>query len=190
MINRYNIILGSKSPRRKEILKLGGYNFITKLKEVDEILPDNIDVINAAEYLSKIKSQAYKTNDNDLLITSDTVVVLNQKILGKPKNKKEAYLMLKSLGGNKHQVISGVTLKTNNKTYSFSETTNVYFKKLTDHDINFYIENYSPFDKAGSYGIQEWIGVNFIEKIEGCYYNVMGLPLSRIRDELKKIPAC
>lgn len=189
-LRNFTIVLGSKSPRRKEILELGGYKFITKLKEIEEILPNKISTYKAAEYLSKLKSEAYTVNQNELLITSDTTVVLDNEILGKPKNKKEAFIMLKSLRGRAHQVISGVTIKTNHKSFSFSEITNVYFKEFHDDDIDFYIDNYKPFDKAGSYGIQEWIGVNFIEKIEGCYYNVMGLPLSRINDEIKKIPAC
>ena len=132
MINKtfFNIILGSKSPRRKEILELGGYNFNTILKDVEEILPESINSTEAAEYLSKLKSEAYKLKEKDLLITSDTTVIHHNKILGKPKNKVEAFEMLKELSNNHHLVISGVTLKTKNHSHSFSEITKVYFKEI------------------------------------------------------------
>lgn len=186
----FKILLGSKSPRRKEILELGDYKFKTILKDVEEILPENIKAIEAAEYLSKLKSEAYKLKNNELLITADTTVVVNNKVLGKPKDIKEASNIIKELSNNSHKVISGVTLKTKNHSISFSETTEVYFDEINENDINYYLNKYSPYDKAGAYGIQEWIGVNFIKKIEGCYYNVMGLPLSRINKEIKKIPVC
>jgi septum formation protein len=176
-----NIILASQSPRRKELLALLDLEFTVEVREVDEVFPDNIDVTEVAEYLAKLKASAFTNiTDEQLIITADTVVVLDNKILGKPKNKAEATQMLQSLSNRSHRVITGVCIKTCDKTISFSNTTKVYFKELTASEIDYYIENYKPFDKAGSYGIQEWIGAIGITKIEGSYFNVVGLPIQEL----------
>ena len=176
-----NIILASQSPRRKELLALLDLEFTVEVHEVDEVFPDDIDATEVAEYLAKLKATAFTNiTDEQLIITADTVVVLDNKILGKPKNKAEATQMLQSLSNRSHRVITGVCIKTCDKTISFSNTTKVYFKELTASEIDYYIENYKPFDKAGSYGIQEWIGAIGITKIEGSYFNVVGLPIQEL----------
>jgi septum formation protein len=180
-----SIILASKSPRRKELLTLLDLEFTIEVREVDEIFPDNIDVTEVAEYLAKLKASAFTDIKIDqLIITADTVVVLDEQILGKPKNKAEARSMLQNLSNRSHQVITGVCINSSDKTISFSNTTKVYFKELTASEIEYYIENYKPFDKAGSYGIQEWIGAIGITKIEGSYFNVVGLPIQELKEVL------
>jgi septum formation protein len=176
-----SIILASQSPRRKELLALLDLEFTVEVREVDEVFPDDLDATEVAEYLAKLKASAFTNiTDEQLIITADTVVVLDNKILGKPKNKAEATQMLQSLSNRSHRVITGVCIKTCDKTISFSNTTKVYFKELTASEIDYYIENYKPFDKAGSYGIQEWIGAIGITKIEGSYFNVVGLPIQEL----------
>ena len=181
------IILASKSPRRKELLNLLDLKFSVEVKEVNEIFSDKLKTDDVAEYLAKLKADAFsELNEDELIITADTVVVLDDEILGKPENKEEAQGMLKSLSGRSHEVITGVCLKTSKKLVSFSSSTKVYFKKLTTPEIEYYIENYQPYDKAGSYGIQEWIGAIDIHKIEGSYYNVVGLPIDQLNKELEQ----
>ena len=182
MLEIKNIVLGSKSPRRQELLKSIISDFEVITKDIEEILADNINPKDAAKYLAKLKALAYneEIKNGKTIITSDTVVLLENNILGKPKNEKEAFEMLSSLSGKKHKVITGVCILNNEKEVVFDETTTVYFKKLTTTEINYYIKKYKPFDKAGAYGIQEWIGMVGIEKIEGCFYNVMGLPVANI----------
>lgn len=181
------IILASKSPRRKELLNLLDLKFSVEVKEVNEIFSDKLKTDDVAEYLAKLKADAFsELNEDELIITADTVVVLDDEILGKPENKEEAQGMLKSLSGRSHEVITGVCLKTSKKLVSFSSSTKVYFKKLTTPEIEYYIENYQPYDKAGSYGIQEWIGAIGIHKIEGSYYNVVGLPIDQLNKELEQ----
>ena len=176
-----NIILASQSPRRKELLGLLDLEFTVEVREVDEVFPDDLVVTEVAEYLAKLKASVYTDiTDKQLIITADTVVVLDNHILGKPKSKAEASTMLQSLSNRSHQVITGVCIKSHDKTISFSNTTKVYFKELTASEIDYYIENYKPFDKAGSYGIQEWIGAIGITKIEGSYFNVVGLPIQEL----------
>lgn len=176
-----NIILASQSPRRKELLALLDIEFTVEVREVDEVFPDDLVATEVAEYLAKLKASAFTNiTDEQLIITADTVVVLDNKILGKPKNKAESTQMLQSLSNRSHRVITGVCIKTCDKTISFSNTTKVYFKELTASEIDYYIENYKPFDKAGSYGIQEWIGAIGITKIEGSYFNVVGLPIQEL----------
>ena len=176
-----NIILASQSPRRKELLGLLDLEFTVEVREVDEVFPDDLVVTEVAEYLAKLKASVYTDiTDKQLIITADTVVVLDNHILGKPKDKVEATSMLQSLSNRSHQVITGVCIKSHDKTISFSNTTKVYFKELTASEIDYYIENYKPFDKAGSYGIQEWIGAIGITKIEGSYFNVVGLPIQEL----------
>ncbi|MCS5663233.1 MAG: Maf family nucleotide pyrophosphatase [Flavobacteriales bacterium] len=180
-----NIILASQSPRRKELLELLDLNFIVEVREVDEVFPKSLDVTKVAEYLAKLKASAFTDIHADqIVITADTVVILDKQILGKPKDKTEAAKMLQSLSNRSHRVITGVCMKSKDKIISFSNTTKVFFKELTSSEIEYYIENYKPFDKAGSYGIQEWIGAIGITKIEGSYFNVVGLPIQELNEQL------
>lgn len=186
MIPKQKIILGSGSPRRKDLLKQLGFNFEVKVISIAENYPTSLKAAEVAPYLSEQKAEAHKQlKDSEILITSDTVVVFDDKVLGKPETAVEAKSMLAALSNNKSQVVTGVTLKTNQGLKTFSETTTVYFNTLTSSEIDYYIKHYQPFDKAGAYGIQEWIGQIGIYRIEGCFYNVMGLPLSRLWNELK-----
>jgi septum formation protein len=182
------IILASASPRRKEILAKAGYTFDVKIKEVDEIYPHNLPTEQVPLYLAELKSEAFMVESQHfIVITADTVVNINNKILGKPKTEKEAYEMLKLLSNQKHEVISGVCLLYNGKKISFTDKTHVYFKNLSDQEIEYYIQNFRPLDKAGAYGIQEWIGMIGITKIEGSFYNVMGLPIQLLHFYLNQI---
>lgn len=181
-LSQYNIILGSKSPRRQQLLSGLDIPFEIQSKETDESFPESMDIRTVAEYLANKKAQAFESemDSNDLVITSDTTVCLNHHILNKAKDAEEAKQMLETLSGKAHEVITGVCIKTINKTVSFSEMTKVYFKTLSSEEMDYYINNYKPYDKAGAYGIQEWIGYIGVEKIEGDYYNVMGLPLAKL----------
>lgn len=182
----FEIILGSQSPRRSSLLKQLGISFIVKKKEVDESYPASIKKEEVAEYLSRKKATAFLEDlkENEVLITCDTVVILEDKLLGKASNKIEAKNMLQSLSGKKHQVVSGVCISSINHAHSFSVSTEVYFKAFKKEEIDYYIEKFHPFDKAGAYGIQEWIGMIGVEKIIGSYYNVMGLPVKELFEEL------
>lgn len=188
MFTRYKLILGSKSPRRQELLRGLNYDFEIRTKETDEAYPENLSAETVPEYLSNKKAQALipDLETDELLITSDTLVIVNNEILGKPKDIVEAKEMLLKLSGKNHKVVTGVTLASSEKKHSFSVATTVFFKKLENSEIEFYIKKYKPFDKAGSYGIQEWIGYIGIEKIEGSYFNVMGLPVFELWEELKR----
>ncbi|WP_323756659.1 Maf family nucleotide pyrophosphatase [Roseivirga sp.] len=182
----YRLILASKSPRRQELLRSLEVDFEIRTKEVDESFPATMPVNEVAEYLAVKKSEAFENlKANELVITSDTTVLNEGQILNKAENTEEAFEMIQSLSGKTHQVITGVCLRSSNKSVSFSETTKVTFRVLEKAEIEHYIQNYQPFDKAGAYGIQEWIGMVGIEKIEGDFYNVMGLPLHRLYKELK-----
>jgi septum formation protein len=187
LLQRKNIILGSKSPRRKELLEGLGISFETRTKDVDESFPNDIEQNKVAKFLAEKKSSAFvnELTENDIIITSDTIVLCHGEILGKPKDEQEAFAMLSKLSGTSHQVITGVCIKSTKKTVLFSDTTKVWFKTLTSDEINYYIKNHRPFDKAGSYGIQEWIGYIGIEKIEGTYFNVMGLPVNLLYKKLQ-----
>ena len=182
------IILASKSPRRQELLKGLGIDFEVKTKEVEEVYPNHLKKQEVALYLSELKSAAFEKEikANELVITSDTIVCINDQILGKPSGIEEAKAMLHQLSGKKHEVITAVTLLSKEKKHSFFVSTSVYFKELTSEEIDYYVTNYQPFDKAGSYGIQEWIGYIGIEKIEGSYFNVVGLPVHQLYEELLK----
>jgi septum formation protein len=188
-LKKYNIYLASQSPRRQKLLEQMDieFNIATKIY-VDETIPQSLSGDEIAIYLALKKSDAYKNllKDNRLLITADTIVIKENKIFGKPKNKTEALNMLSDLSDSKHLVITGITLRTTNKIASFSAITEVWFRKLSDNEINYYIDKYKPFDKAGAYGIQEWIGINAIEKINGSYFNVVGLPTEKLYTELEK----
>ncbi|WP_319226762.1 Maf-like protein [Draconibacterium orientale] len=187
-IPEYNFILASKSPRRQELLKSLGIHFQVKTKDVDENYPPELSPDQIPGYLAEKKANAFadELNNNDLLITADTIVVLNEKVLEKPDDYDHAYEMLSALSGNMHEVITGVCLSSTNKSVTFSALTNVQFKKLTAAEIDYYITNFKPFDKAGAYGIQEWIGSIGISHIEGSFYNVMGLPLQKLYEEIQK----
>ncbi|MDC3252861.1 Maf family nucleotide pyrophosphatase [Crocinitomicaceae bacterium] len=181
------LVLGSKSPRRQSLIKELGFNFEIRTKETEEIYPKSLDINQVPEYLAKLKAEALidSLNEGEILLTSDTVVIYNERLLGKPKDAKEAFEMLQTLKNSSHKVITGVNLISLQKSYSFSTQTEVFFSDIDTLDINTYIDNHKPFDKAGSYGIQEWLGYIGVEKIEGCYYNVMGLPLHDVYKALK-----
>ncbi len=187
-LNNKKILLASKSPRRKQLMEDAGFVFdVIHSKEVKEDIPDKITNKKAAVYLAELKANAYKDqlSYNTVLIAADTIVCLNNKILGKPKDHDDAFQMIRSLSGKKHKVITGVSINSIDKSISFSSSTDVYFKEISDEEINYYIKKFKPFDKAGAYGIQEWIGLTSIEKIKGSYFNVMGLPIQKVYETLK-----
>lgn len=181
------IILASNSPRRKELLRGLGLDFeIRIIKDIDESYPEGLTASETAEYIAAKKADAYKLSmaDDELIITADTIVVLNNEILGKPADDEEAMDMLRKLSGKTHQVITGVCMMTDDNTSVFSVTTDVTFKSLTEDEICYYVSNYKPLDKAGAYGIQEWIGYIGVTSLNGSYFNVMGLPVQRIYSEI------
>jgi septum formation protein len=181
------LILASNSPRRKQILEEAGIRFIVRVQNIPEDFPESMDCREVPSYLASLKAKAFSDLDDQTIITADTVVLLNGKILGKPSDRSEAFTMLSSLSGKKHEVITGVCIRNKNTNTVFSDVTEVYFNSISDEQINFYLDHYKPYDKAGAYGIQEWIGMVGIEKIAGSYYNVMGLPIHKVYDELKKL---
>ncbi|WP_159947673.1 Maf-like protein [Polaribacter septentrionalilitoris] len=187
-LQEYNIILASGSPRRQQFFKDLDIDFTIQLKEVEEIYPPELKGSEITDYLADLKSKAFTNlSENDILITSDTIVWLENTALGKPKNKKEAFSMLRSLSGKKHEVITSISIKSKDFQTIVNDTTVVSFKKISDKEINYYINNYKPFDKAGAYGIQEWIGFIAINKLEGSYFNVVGLPVHKLYEELMKL---
>ena len=186
---KYKIILASNSPRRKELLTGAGFNFVVQTNgDVEETYPDETPLNEIPTYLARLKSEAFRLlSDNELLITADTVVICNNQLLGKPKDEEEAVRMLRMLSGNRHEVITGVCVRTNRKTHTFAASTLVDFRPLSSEEIAFYVAHYKPYDKAGSYGAQEWIGYVGIQHIEGSYFNVMGLPIQRLYVELEQV---
>ena len=188
-IKKYNIILGSNSPRRKKILEELGLKVKVIGSNIDESIIQHKNLEKVPIILAKKKAFALKNKikSNDLLITADTIVLLKDEILTKPQNEEDAKRILSKISSKTHQVITGVCILINGKEYSFSNTTEVSFDKLDLNEIDFYIKKYKPFDKAGSYGIQEWIGLIGIKKINGSYSNVVGLPASRLYQELKRL---
>lgn len=181
----YHLTLASKSPRRQALLESLDLTFDTEVRPIDESFPVGMPSLEVAKYLACKKSKAFdNVLENQIIITSDTVVVLDNQILGKPSDKDEAIKMLERLSTKTHQVVTGVCLRSKNKQVSFSEVTTVTFDHLSSETIEYYIDNYKPYDKAGAYGIQEWIGMIGITKIEGDYYNVMGLPLNQLHKQL------
>jgi len=183
----YNIILASKSPRRKNLLSELNIDFKTNFKNnIEEKYPDNINNEEIAVFLAELKANAFITDlsNKDIVITADTIVLLNDNVMNKPKDKNDAIEMLTNISGKKHRVITGVCIISKEKKVSFSVKTDVYFRKLSNNEIVYYVEKYKPYDKAGAYGIQEWIGYIGVEKIEGSYFNVMGLPVQKLYDEL------
>jgi septum formation protein len=189
MVMNYKLILASNSPRRKELLAGLGMPFeVRVLQDIDEEYPDNLPVNEVARYIAKEKADAYRRiiAPDELIITADTVVIVGDEILGKPVDEADAVRMLKLLSGRTHQVTTGVCLLTAKKERCFDVTTDVTFKALSDDEIDYYVDHYRPFDKAGAYGIQEWIGYIGVTGLHGSYYNVMGLPVQRIYQELTK----
>ena len=189
ILKNHNVILASGSPRRQQFLKDLDIPFSIQLFEVEEIYPDHLKGTEITDFLAKLKATPFDNTlkDHEIVITSDTIVWQDGSALGKPKNKEEAFQMLKSLSGKKHEVISSVCLKTKEFSKIFNDTTLVHFSILNDNEIEYYIDVFQPFDKAGSYGIQEWIGYIGVEKIEGSYFNVMGLPVHKLYKELKEL---
>lgn len=188
-LNKYNIILASKSPRRQELLKGIGLLFSVMTKDVDESFSSEMSVYDVAPFLSYKKAKAFEESElpeNYMVITADTVVIVGDTILGKPKDFDEACNMLRLISGKKHSVVTGVTVHTKEKTKTFSVTSKVSFEVLDEDEINYYVNMYKPFDKAGSYGIQEWIGYVGVNSVEGSYFNVMGLPTQKLYQILKR----
>lgn len=185
-LEKYDIVLGSNSPRRRELLNDMGLTFrVEAIKGIDESYPANLPVEEIPVYLARIKAEGHPLQPHELLITADTIVVLDEQVLGKPEGEADAHLMLRSLSGRAHRVISGVCVTTAERSESFSDTSIVHFADLTDEEIGYYIEHYRPLDKAGAYGIQEWIGNIGISGISGDFYNVMGLPTRKLYQLLK-----
>lgn len=186
----YNIILASNSPRRRELLAGLGLDFsVNVLPNIDESYPPTLPSDNVAEHIACKKAEAYKAvmHPDDLIITADTVVIVDNRILGKPHNAEEAIDMLKAISGKTHRVVTGVSITTSTTHRHFSVATDVTFASLSDEEIEFYVTRFKPFDKAGAYGIQEWIGYIGVTSLNGSYYNVMGLPVQRIWKELNAL---
>ena len=182
------IVLGSQSPRRSYLLEQMGLEFEIRTQDAEEIFPEAMHPEDVPAYLARLKAKELESTiqEEEVLITADTVVIIDDKVVGKPTDAAHAFEMVKNLSNKVHKVVTGVTITDKKESISFSETTYVVFRRIADGDIKHYLHEYKPFDKAGAYGIQEWIGVIGIEKIDGCYYNVMGLPTSRLYLELNK----
>ena len=185
-LNKINIILASGSPRRQQFFKEMDLHYTIRLKEIEEIYPEHLQAEEITNFLAELKANAFENElkENDVLVTSDTIVWLNGKALGKPKDYGDAFQMLKQLANQTHEVITSVCLKSIDKTEVFHCVTKVTFSNLSDEAIKYYLDNYQPFDKAGSYGIQDWIGLIGISKIEGSYTNVVGLPTEMLFQKL------
>jgi septum formation protein len=186
-LNKYRIILASRSPRRQQLLQETGLKFDVIIKDYDETWPDGLNGEEIARFVAHGKALSFinEISKSDLVIAADTVVWCNNKVLGKPADYEDAVRILNEISGNTHEVITGVSLFSLNKEVNFSETTKVSFNTLTAEEISFYIDTFKPFDKAGAYGIQEWIGIIGCSRIEGSYFNVMGLPVERLYRELQ-----
>ncbi len=187
-LQRYKILLASKSPRRRELLQMLRVPFnVISLGGIDESYPSTIPPIDVPQYVSSLKADAYQQHikDDEMIITADTMVICDDRILGKPKNSDEAFEMLMFLSGKTHKVATGVTISTKDNRTSFTTVSEVTFSKITEEEARYYVENFMPLDKAGAYGIQEWIGAVAVSGIKGSYYNVMGLPVHRLYQELK-----
>lgn len=185
-LSTYSLILGSQSPRRKELFAGLNIPFTVEVRETNEDYPREMNPLEVPEFLAALKSVPFNKDfkDNGLLITADTIVLIDNQVLGKPLDYSHAFEMLRILSGKKHVVITGVCITSANKQVTFSDHTDVWFKNLSDDEIDYYLTHFRPFDKAGSYGVQEWIGYVAIERIEGSYFNVMGLPIQRLYEEL------
>jgi len=187
-LNKYRIILASRSPRREQLLRELGLRFDVVIRDWPEIYPENQSGEDIALGLAREKADTFKQDilGNEIVITADTIVWYNSRVLDKPAGKTEAFKILKEISGNTHEVITGVCLLSTEKQVTFFSSTKVTFDLLSDEEINYYIDNYRPFDKAGAYSIQEWIGIAACSNIEGCYFNVMGLPVHKVYAELKR----
>ena len=189
-LEKYRVVLASNSPRRRELLSMLGVKFTTRvLKDIDESYPTNLDVEEIASYISMKKAEAYRESmaEDELVITADTIVVCDDEVLGKPIDTSDACRMLRMLSGRTHKVITGVTITTKEYSETLKSVTEVDFAQLTDNEIDYYVETYKPFDKAGAYGIQEWIGGIGVAGMRGSYYNVMGLPIQKLYNSLIKV---
>lgn len=187
-LKKYNIVLASKSPRRQELLKGIGIEFSVVTKDVDESYSSEMSVYDVAPFLSLKKAKVFNADelpDNYMVITADTVVIVDDRILGKPKDADDAREMLRLISGKKHSVVTGVTVRTDNNIKTFSVVSKVSFETLDQEEIEYYVKTFKPFDKAGSYGIQEWIGYIGVNHVEGSYFNVMGLPTQKLYKMLK-----
>ncbi|MDR6459776.1 septum formation protein [Chryseobacterium vietnamense] len=181
------LLLASQSPRRKELLSSLGFEFEVVKIDCEEIIPENIKIEEAAAYLSDLKAQAFRNLEvGEVLLTADTVVAIDNEILGKPKDEEDAFKMLQHLSGRTHQVYTGITIKTANTSITETDVADVTLDNLSDEEINYYIQNYKPFDKAGSYGVQEWLGMAKITSLTGSYYTIMGLPTHLVYKILKE----
>lgn len=186
MLDKYRLILGSASPRRKRLMEEAGFDFEVRVMPVDEIMPREMGMEEAARHIARVKGEAFAGHmgARELLITADTVVGVDDRILGKPGSREEAVAMLERLSGRTHEVCTGVCLTSSSSSYVFSEITEVCFAPLRREEIAYYVDVFKPYDKAGAYGIQEWIGYIGIKYIRGCFYNVMGLPVRRLYELL------
>ena len=187
-LSNYNLILASGSPRRQHLFKELDIPFTIDIREVEEVYPKHLKGAQITDYLADLKSKSFKNlQANDLLITSDTIVWFEEKAIGKPKNKKDAFDMLKKMSGKEHDVFTSVSIRGKSIQKIFNDKTMVLFEEFTNEEINYYIDKCSPYDKAGSYGIQDWIGLIGVKKITGSYFNLMGLPVHKLYKELLKI---
>lgn len=189
-LNKYKIVLASNSPRRKELLSGLGVDYVVKtLPDVDETYPGGLNEEDIAKHIARGKAEAYRgvMKDDELVITADTIVWLEGTVMGKPKDEEDAREMLRRLSGKTHQVVTGVCLTTTSMQKTFATVTDVTFSNLTEEEIDYYVTRYRPMDKAGSYGVQEWIGFVGVENLSGSYFNVMGLPIQRLYTELKNL---
>ncbi len=187
-LKNYNIILASGSPRRQRFFKELDLFFSIEIKEIEEVYPDTLRGVEITDYLSKLKASAFTNlSEKDIVITSDTIVWQNGKAIEKPKDMKDAFRMIKSFSGRMHKVFTSVTFTGKDFQKTIHDTTKVWFNELTDEEIKYYLNTYQPFDKAGSYGIQEWLGYIGINKIEGSFFNVMGLPTHLVYRTLLEI---
>ncbi|MCF8380634.1 MAG: Maf family nucleotide pyrophosphatase [Bacteroidales bacterium] len=188
-IKEYSIILATQSPRRHYLMKEAGFKFrITNLHSIEEDFPEGLNKFEIPVFLAELKSKAYSKplKNNEILITADTIVWLEGKVIGKPIDRDDAMKILQKLSGNMHEVITGVCIRTSTKNICFHAHSEVWFSKISNEELNYYIDNFQPFDKAGAYGIQDWIGFIGIEQIKGSYFNVMGLPIQKLYHELEK----
>ncbi|MGQ8338863.1 Maf family nucleotide pyrophosphatase [Sunxiuqinia sp. A32] len=187
-LEKYQLVLASMSPRRQKLLSDLGLEFKVVDAGVEESYPEELGMTAIPEFLAELKANAIKEKlqENEILITADTIVWKDDKVIGKPENKEDAIRILNELSGSQHQVITGMCVQSTSKKYCFHAVTEVWFDKLSDDEIQFYVDSHKPFDKAGAYGIQEWIGYVGIEKIDGSFYNVMGLPIHKLYQYLKK----
>lgn len=186
MIDNRPLVLASSSPRRQFLMKEAGFTFTIEKPDVEESFPESLPVDQVAKFLASKKAEFFRPNiHNEVIVTADTVVILGDRIMNKPLNREEAVEMLSALSGRTHTVVTGVCILSKEKELAFDDTTQVTFQSLTRDEIFFYVDNYKPFDKAGAYGAQDWIGMVAIERINGSYFTVMGLPIHRVYQELK-----